>query len=59
MKTTIAEYATDGPKISYEEIDASLLKPVKRDYTGGGAPQAGAASPAPPKPASPVIQGAH
>ena len=36
-------------------IDASLVKPVKRDYTGGGAPQAGAASPAP----KPAVQGAH
>ncbi|HZS36193.1 MAG TPA: succinate dehydrogenase flavoprotein subunit [Polyangia bacterium] len=50
MKTTMAKYdAADhhGPKISYEEIDASLVKPVKRDYTGGGAPQAGKAAPAP------------
>ena len=35
MKTTIAEFnAGDhaGPRISYEEIDVSLLKPVRRDY---------------------------
>jgi succinate dehydrogenase / fumarate reductase flavoprotein subunit len=38
MKTTMASYdaaAGHGPKITYEEIDASLLKPVKRDYSGG------------------------
>jgi succinate dehydrogenase / fumarate reductase flavoprotein subunit len=47
MKTTIAKYdaATNhGPKISYEDIDASLVKPVKRDYTGKGAPAAPNAS---------------
>jgi succinate dehydrogenase / fumarate reductase flavoprotein subunit len=59
MKTTIAEHGPEGPKISYEEIDTSLVKPVKRDYTGGGAPQAGAAAPASPKPASTVVQGTH
>jgi succinate dehydrogenase / fumarate reductase flavoprotein subunit len=37
LKTTIAEFdatATGhaGPKISYEDIDTSLVKPVKRDY---------------------------
>jgi len=35
MKTTIATFdAADhaGPRITYEEIDSSLLKPVKRDY---------------------------
>ncbi|BAU26942.1 succinate dehydrogenase subunit A [Aneurinibacillus soli] len=35
MKTTIAEFdpATNGPKISYEEIDISLIQPRKRDYS--------------------------
>ena len=50
MKTTIAKYnAADnhGPTITYEDIDASLVKPVKRDYTGGGAPASGKAAPAP------------
>ena len=55
MKTTMAHYDAannHGTKLTYEEIDAQLVKPVKRDYTGGGAPQAGKAAPAPetPKP---------
>ena len=35
MKTTIAEFdpKTNGPKISYEEIDVSLIPPRKRDYS--------------------------
>ena len=56
MKTTMAEYdpATHGPKITYKEIDASLVKPVKRDYTGKtpAAPPSEAAS-------KPAAQGAH
>ena len=38
--------ANHGPRITYEEIDVSLVKPVKRDYTGG-APKTGPAAPAP------------
>ncbi len=33
MKTTIAEYSGEGPVLSYEEIDVSLVEPRKRDYT--------------------------
>ncbi|OCT16561.1 succinate dehydrogenase flavoprotein subunit [Paenibacillus pectinilyticus] len=33
MKTTIADWTPDGPKISYDEIDVSLIKPRKRDYS--------------------------
>jgi len=33
LKTTIAEYTADGPKISYEDVDVSLIPPRKRDYT--------------------------
>lgn len=33
MKTTIADWTPDGPKISYEEIDVSLIAPRKRDYS--------------------------
>jgi succinate dehydrogenase / fumarate reductase flavoprotein subunit len=33
MKTTIAKHTPDGPKISYEEIDVSLITPRKRDYS--------------------------
>jgi succinate dehydrogenase / fumarate reductase flavoprotein subunit len=34
MKTTLASYdaATDGPKLSYEPIDAKLIKPRPRTY---------------------------
>ncbi len=32
MKTTIANWTPDGPKLSYEPIDSSLLKPVARKY---------------------------
>ncbi|SIS64478.1 succinate dehydrogenase flavoprotein subunit [Alicyclobacillus vulcanalis] len=32
LKTTIAEYTPDGPKISYEDVDVSLIKPRKRNY---------------------------
>jgi succinate dehydrogenase / fumarate reductase flavoprotein subunit len=41
LKTTIAKYdaaAHHGPKISYEDVDISLVKPVLRDYTGKGVP---------------------
>jgi succinate dehydrogenase / fumarate reductase flavoprotein subunit len=50
MKTTMAEYNADGhgPKITYKEIDASLVKPVKRDYTGKTAPAAPANDPSKP-----------
>ncbi|WP_020616036.1 succinate dehydrogenase flavoprotein subunit [Paenibacillus daejeonensis] len=33
MKTTIASWTQDGPNISYEDIDVSLIPPRKRDYT--------------------------
>ncbi|MBL4950926.1 succinate dehydrogenase flavoprotein subunit [Neobacillus sp. OS1-32] len=35
LKTTIAKYnpATGQPELSYEEVDISLIKPRKRDYT--------------------------
>lgn len=35
MKTTMANFdpATNAPKISYEDIDVSLIKPRKRDYS--------------------------
>jgi succinate dehydrogenase / fumarate reductase flavoprotein subunit len=51
MKTTMARYdaaANHGPKLDWEPVDASLYKPVKRDYTGGGAPMSGKAAPAVP-----------
>ncbi|MBA3958099.1 MAG: succinate dehydrogenase flavoprotein subunit [Parachlamydiaceae bacterium] len=33
LKTTIAEYTPDEPKISYEPIDLRYLDPVQRNYT--------------------------
>ncbi len=32
LKTTIADYTSDGPKISYEDVDVSLIKPRLRNY---------------------------
>ncbi|AMX82697.1 succinate dehydrogenase [Geobacillus subterraneus] len=33
LKTTMARYTPDGPAFHYEEIDVSLIKPRKRDYS--------------------------
>ena len=33
MKTTIAEFSTEAPVLSYEPIDVSLVEPRKRDYS--------------------------
>ncbi|PYI53840.1 succinate dehydrogenase flavoprotein subunit [Paenibacillus flagellatus] len=33
MKTTLAKWTPDGPTISYEDVDVSLIPPRKRDYT--------------------------
>ncbi|GAB2716434.1 succinate dehydrogenase flavoprotein subunit [Paenibacillus thermoaerophilus] len=33
LKTTIATWTPDGPVISYEDVDVSLIPPRKRDYT--------------------------
>lgn len=33
LKTTKATYTPEGPKISYEDVDTSLIAPRKRDYT--------------------------
>jgi succinate dehydrogenase / fumarate reductase flavoprotein subunit len=41
LKTTIADYDAGNnhaPKISYEPVDTSLVKPVLRDYSGKPAP---------------------
>ncbi len=43
LKTTIAEYSGEGPVLSYEAVDISLLEPRKRDYSSGKAKAAGAA----------------
>jgi succinate dehydrogenase / fumarate reductase flavoprotein subunit len=33
MKSTIATHTATGPKITYEDVDVSLITPRKRDYT--------------------------
>jgi len=33
LKTTKAAWTPEGPTISYEEVDVSLIKPRKRDYS--------------------------
>jgi succinate dehydrogenase / fumarate reductase flavoprotein subunit len=35
LKTTIAEHSGEGPVLSYEAVDVSLIKPRKRDYSKG------------------------
>src|SRR5436305_1841042 len=35
LKTTIAEYSGEGPVLSYEPVDISLIPPRKRDYSKG------------------------
>ena len=35
LKTTIAEYSGEGPVLSYEPVDISLIEPRKRDYSSG------------------------
>ena len=35
LKTTIAEYSGEGPVLSYEPVDVSLIQPRKRDYSKG------------------------
>jgi hypothetical protein len=45
LKTTVAEHTPDGPKITYESVDISLIKPRPRKYTAD----------APAKPAPPAV----
>lgn len=33
LKTTIAEYSTEAPVLSYEAVDIGLIEPRKRDYS--------------------------
>jgi succinate dehydrogenase / fumarate reductase flavoprotein subunit len=33
LKTTMAAYTNDGPRIFYEDVDVSLIPPRKRDYS--------------------------
>ncbi|HSS44232.1 MAG TPA: hypothetical protein VLO07_02735, partial [Thermoanaerobaculia bacterium] len=32
LKTTIAEHTPDGPRISYDAVDTTLIKPRPRKY---------------------------
>jgi len=32
LKTTIAQWTEDGPQITYEPVDTSLIEPVPRRY---------------------------
>src|SRR5207249_9026781 len=32
LKTTLATWTPDGPVLTYEDVDVSLLKPVPRKY---------------------------
>ena len=54
MKTTIAEYSGEGPVISYEAVDVSLIPPRKRDYSK--AKQERKTDPAAPRPVAPAEQ---
>ncbi len=49
MKTTIAEYSGEGPVLSYEAIDVSLVEPRKRDYSSGKKASAAAGTELKPK----------
>jgi succinate dehydrogenase / fumarate reductase flavoprotein subunit len=40
MKTTIAEWSSESPILSYEAVDVGLIEPRKRDYTSGKAKSA-------------------
>ncbi|HMF55497.1 MAG TPA: succinate dehydrogenase flavoprotein subunit [Pyrinomonadaceae bacterium] len=44
LKTTIAEYSGEGPVLSYEPVDISLIEPRKRDYSKGKKQDAAKAS---------------
>ena len=52
LKTTIAEYSGEGPVISYEPVDVSLIPPRKRDYSK--AKQERKTDPVAPRPVAPA-----
>lgn len=54
LKTTIAEYSGEGPVISYEPVDVSLIPPRKRDYSK--AKQERKTDPVAPRPVAPAEQ---
>jgi succinate dehydrogenase / fumarate reductase flavoprotein subunit len=52
LKTTIAEYSGEGPVLSYDPVDISLIPPRKRDYSK--AKQEKKPDPAEPRPEAPA-----
>jgi succinate dehydrogenase / fumarate reductase flavoprotein subunit len=52
LKTTIAEYSGEGPVLSYDAVDISLIPPRKRDYSK--AKQEKKPDPAAARPAAPA-----
>ena len=54
LKTTIAEYSGEGPVLSYDAVDISLIPPRKRDYSK--AKQEKKPDPAAPRPEAPAEQ---
>lgn len=42
LKTTLARYTADGPELSYEPVDISIIEPRKRSYVEDGAASAAA-----------------
>jgi len=52
LKTTIAEYSGEGPVISYDAVDVSLIPPRKRDYSK--AKQERKTDPVAPRPVAPA-----
>ncbi|CAN5762042.1 succinate dehydrogenase flavoprotein subunit [soil metagenome] len=60
LKTTLAEYSGEGPVISYEAVDVSLVTPRKRDYSkakqeGSAAASVGSRSALPHKQGAPQV----
>jgi len=41
LKTTIAEWSSESPILSYEAVDIGLIEPRKRDYSKGGKKEEG------------------
>jgi len=44
MKTTIAEWSSESPILSYEAVDVGLIEPRKRDYSSGKKARAAASN---------------
>lgn len=43
MKTTIAEWSSESPILSYEAVDTAAIEPRKRDYSSKGKAKAAVA----------------